>query len=59
MFRLPSTDKGVSVNHLSSIPGENEVLAPGNVQYTIKSVTPKKIRGIKQIIYNVELEEVK
>jgi len=60
MFSLPTTNKAASVKHLSSMPSEDEVLAPSDVKYKVKSVDKRKKRGHSEstAIYYVELEEV-
>ena len=55
IFSIPSTKKAASINHLSSLPKENEVLAPSDAQYTIKGINKKKVKG--RTIYNIDLEE--
>jgi hypothetical protein len=47
MFVLPSTKRGTSINHLSSIPGEHEVIVSKKSKFTVEQT--KKGRGVTYV----------
>ena len=47
MFILPSTKRGTSINHLSSIPGEHEVIVSKNSKFAVDKT--QKGRGVTYV----------